>query len=187
VAYGLEFRRDMYPDWRRASGILPGRRPGGIRGLRADRRRVPIPVGTMQVTFDFGRQADRGIACRPCRPLRAFQRLRRRHCWQANGPVNDFAPEFALRGTLSNGFRAPTLAEEYFSSTNVGPAYTYIQMPPDGPGAKYWPRQSATEKSTNLSVGFVLRPSSGHEPRPSTFTVSDSIIVSSIAAPCMAP
>ncbi len=74
----------------------------------------------------------------------------------------DFMPEFALRGTISNGFRAPTLAEEYFSSTNVGPAYTYIQTPPNGPAAKILGLGDLQpEKSTNYSVGFVLRPTQG--------------------------
>ena len=33
----------------------------------------------------------------------------------------DFNEMFAIRGTASTGFRAPTLAEEYYSATNVGP------------------------------------------------------------------
>ena len=31
----------------------------------------------------------------------------------------DFSPMFAVRGTIANGFRAPTLAEEFYSATNV--------------------------------------------------------------------
>ncbi|HEV7605698.1 MAG TPA: TonB-dependent receptor [Steroidobacteraceae bacterium] len=67
---------------------------------------------------------------------------------------------FALRGTVSTGFRAPTLAEEFYSATNVGPTTAFVQMPPNAPasallglGAGLQP-----EKSTNYSVGFVLRP-----------------------------
>jgi outer membrane cobalamin receptor len=30
----------------------------------------------------------------------------------------DFSPKFALRSTISNGFRAPTMAEQYYSSTS---------------------------------------------------------------------
>jgi iron complex outermembrane receptor protein len=72
----------------------------------------------------------------------------------------DFSPEFALRGTVSNGFRAPTLAEEYYSATNVGPATAYIQLPPNSAAAV--PLGLGTglqpEKSVNLSAGLVWRP-----------------------------
>lgn len=72
----------------------------------------------------------------------------------------DFGPSFALRSTVSTGFRAPTLAEEYYSATNVGPTTAFVQMPPNSPatallglGAGLQP-----EKSTNYSFGFVMRP-----------------------------
>jgi iron complex outermembrane recepter protein len=67
---------------------------------------------------------------------------------------------WALRGTASTGFRAPTLAESYYSATNVGPTTAFVQMPPNAPatailglGAGLQP-----EKSTNFSTGFVFRP-----------------------------
>ena len=43
----------------------------------------------------------------------------------------DFARVFALRGTVSTGFRAPTLVEEYYSATNAAPLYAFAQLPPD--------------------------------------------------------
>jgi iron complex outermembrane recepter protein len=71
----------------------------------------------------------------------------------------DFAPEFAVRGTISNGFRAPTLAEEYYSSTNVGPTETQVQLAPNGPAAaQLGLGKLQPEKSSNISVGFVARP-----------------------------
>jgi iron complex outermembrane receptor protein len=67
---------------------------------------------------------------------------------------------FALRGTASTGFRAPTLAEAYYSATNVGPTTAFVQMPPNAPatallglGAGLQP-----EEATNFSLGFVYRP-----------------------------
>ncbi len=67
---------------------------------------------------------------------------------------------FALRATASTGFRAPTLAEEFYSATNVGPRTAFVQMPPNAPatallglGAGLQP-----EKSTNYSMGLVFRP-----------------------------
>src|SRR5271167_3150898 len=72
----------------------------------------------------------------------------------------DFSPEFALRGTVSNGFRAPTLAEEFYSATNVGPTTAYIQLPPNSPAAVPLGLGTALqpEKSVNFSLGLVWRP-----------------------------
>jgi iron complex outermembrane receptor protein len=71
----------------------------------------------------------------------------------------DFTPEFALRGTINNGFRAPTLAEEYYSSTNVGPTTAYIQLPPNSAAAKALGLDGLKpEHSMDYSLGFVWRP-----------------------------
>jgi iron complex outermembrane recepter protein len=72
----------------------------------------------------------------------------------------DFTPEFAVRGTINNGFRAPTLAEEYYSSTNVGPTTAYIQLPPNSPAAAPLGLGSGLqpEKSMNYSFGVVWQP-----------------------------
>ena len=37
----------------------------------------------------------------------------------------DFTPVFAVRGSVSTGFRAPSLAEEYYSNMNESPASVY--------------------------------------------------------------
>jgi iron complex outermembrane receptor protein len=71
----------------------------------------------------------------------------------------DFSPRFALRGTASTGFRAPTLAEEFYSATNVQPNSAFVQLPPNAPAAALIgidPLQP--EKSTNYSVGLVVHP-----------------------------
>lgn len=71
----------------------------------------------------------------------------------------DFTPEFALRGTVSTGFRAPTLAEEFYSATNVGPTSAFVQLPPNAPAAALVGINGLKpEKSKNLSLGIVLRP-----------------------------
>jgi iron complex outermembrane receptor protein len=74
----------------------------------------------------------------------------------------EITDSIALRGTVSTGFRAPTLAEEFYSATNVSPNSAFVQMPPNAPatallglGAGLQP-----EKSTNYSAGFVWRPDS---------------------------
>jgi iron complex outermembrane recepter protein len=72
----------------------------------------------------------------------------------------DFDPEFAIRGTVSNGFRAPTLAEEYYASTNVTPSTAFAQLPPNSPGGKLLGLGTGLqpEHSLNYSLGFVFRP-----------------------------
>jgi len=72
----------------------------------------------------------------------------------------DFSPEFAIRGTVNNGFRAPTLAEEYYSSVNVGPTTAYVQLPPNSAAGELLGlgKGLQPEKSVDFSLGFVWRP-----------------------------
>ncbi len=74
----------------------------------------------------------------------------------------DVTTAFALRGTASTGFRAPTLAESYYSATNVQPNSAFVQLPPNARAAALIgisPLQP--EKSVNLSAGFLARPRAG--------------------------
>jgi len=75
----------------------------------------------------------------------------------------DFTPEIALRGTVSNGFRAPTLAEEYYTSTNVGPTTAFVQLAPNSPAGKVLGLGNGLqpEHSMNFSLGAVWRPTPG--------------------------
>ncbi|MET0280802.1 MAG: TonB-dependent receptor [Steroidobacteraceae bacterium] len=72
----------------------------------------------------------------------------------------DFTDAFALRGTFSTGFRAPTLAEEFYSATNVGPTTAYVQLPPNAPAAALVGLGDGLqpEKSRNISAGLVFKP-----------------------------
>jgi iron complex outermembrane receptor protein len=82
----------------------------------------------------------------------------------------DFTPWFALRGTFSNGFRAPSLQQEYFTSVSSVVQTTVIGGTPTSQIllAGLYPSTSpiATalggkplepEKSTNLTFGTVIR------------------------------
>ncbi len=71
----------------------------------------------------------------------------------------DFSPMFALRGTYSTGFRAPTLAESFYSATNVSPTAAFVQLPANSAAAKLLGFANLKpEKSTNISLGTVFRP-----------------------------
>lgn len=68
----------------------------------------------------------------------------------------DFNDLIAVRGTASTGFRAPTLAEEFYSGINVGPTSISGVFAPNSAGAKFLGLSGLKpEKSTNFSVGFV--------------------------------
>jgi iron complex outermembrane receptor protein len=71
----------------------------------------------------------------------------------------DFNPMIAIRGTVSTGFRAPTLAEEYYSGTNVSPYSASVQLPPNSAAAQVAGFSTLKpEKSDNYSVGIVAHP-----------------------------
>ena len=74
----------------------------------------------------------------------------------------DFNPMIAIRGTISTGFRAPTLAEEHYSGTNVSPTSADVVLPPNSAPAQlagFAPLKP--EKSDNYSIGFVAHPVPG--------------------------
>jgi len=71
----------------------------------------------------------------------------------------DINPEWAIRGTISTGFRAPTLAEEFYTNTSVSPTSANVQLPANSASAKLlgFPNL-APESSVNYSVGIVAHP-----------------------------
>jgi iron complex outermembrane receptor protein len=71
----------------------------------------------------------------------------------------DITPAFALRGTISTGFRAPTIQEEFYSATNVGPTTAFVQLPPNSPAAAILGvKPLQPEASTSYSAGVVTHP-----------------------------
>ncbi len=81
----------------------------------------------------------------------------------------EFTPNYALRASVNNGFRAPSLAEQYTSVANQGPfntgtqiiqvnAYNSIRW--DAPAAQALGATALKpERSLNYSLGFVAKPS----------------------------
>jgi len=79
----------------------------------------------------------------------------------------DFTPQFAVRATVSNGFRAPSLANSLFSarSTTYGivdgvyQSINYGVLPVSSAAAKaLGATDLKPERSTNFSLGFTLTP-----------------------------
>jgi iron complex outermembrane receptor protein len=75
----------------------------------------------------------------------------------------EISPMVAVRGAVSNGFRAPSLGQQYYSAGATaqykGVDYTIANIPVQSAAAIALGAQPLQpEKSTNLSLGFVLKP-----------------------------
>ena len=106
------------------------------------------------------------IAVQPIEALKVDGAVRYEHYsdfgseWIYKGTARfDISPQFAIRGTASSGFRAPTLAESYYSATNVSPTAAFVQLPANSAAAKLLGFNNLQpEKSKNYSAGVVIRP-----------------------------
>ena len=78
----------------------------------------------------------------------------------------EFVPGFAVRGSVSNGFRAPSLHQQYFNgfSTNFisGVPVDIFTLPVSNPVSRaLGSKDLKAEKSLNLSGGFTANPLAG--------------------------
>lgn len=157
VAFGAEYRRETYEI---QAGAPLSYESGGAQSYPGF---TPLDAATHDRS---NRSIYVDLATQPVDGLRVDGAARYEHYSDFGnatvGKLNaryDFSPEFALRGTVNNGFRAPTLAEEFYSSTNVGPTTAYIQLPPDSPAAAALGLgHLQAEKSIDYSLGLVWRP-----------------------------
>ncbi|WP_374570066.1 TonB-dependent receptor plug domain-containing protein [Phenylobacterium sp.] len=74
----------------------------------------------------------------------------------------DFTPAFALRGSIQNGFRAPSLQQQYFATTSTnfinGVPFDITTFPATDPvAAALGAKPLDPEKSVNYSLGAVIR------------------------------
>ncbi|MFP3277398.1 MAG: TonB-dependent receptor [Paraburkholderia sp.] len=71
----------------------------------------------------------------------------------------DFTPQVAMRGAVSTGFRAPSLAQEHYSSLTTSPTTAIGLLSNDSAAARaLGAAPLKPEKSDNFDLGFVLRP-----------------------------
>ena len=71
----------------------------------------------------------------------------------------DFNPKIGIRGTLSTGFRAPTLAEEFYTAVNVSPNSATVQLPANSAAASLLGLGNLKpETSVSYSAGIVAHP-----------------------------
>lgn len=82
-----------------------------------------------------------------------------------NGKIStryDFTSRFAARATISNGFRAPTLAEQHYSTATLNQTSAGGLLPVSSEAAHLLGAVPLKpERSTNVSGGFVLQPIDG--------------------------
>lgn len=71
----------------------------------------------------------------------------------------DFTPWIALRGSVSTGFRAPSLAQEYYTTISPTPTSAFALLAANSAAARALGAQALKpEKSTSYNIGLVLTP-----------------------------
>ncbi len=169
VAWGLEYRHENFEikqgDAASYAGagaqVFPGYQPGDAGSHSRNSHAIYVDLES-----DLTNKLSAGLA------------VRNEHYSDFGGTTSaklsgryEFNPTVALRGTVSNGFRAPSLQQEYYSSTainfvadgsgNLIP-YTIRTFPVSDAAAQALGAQSLkAEKSRNYSFGLVLTPTSG--------------------------
>lgn len=158
VSGGLEYRQDGY-------GIGQGEPSSYYKGGAA-----AFPGYTPSDAGDHSRHSQAiylDLAGAPVKGLQLEGALRSEH-FSDFGASNvgklsgrfQLVPTVALRSTASTGFRAPTLAEEYYSATQVSPTSASVFLPSYSAAAKLLGVQPIkAEKSDNFSLGAVFTPS----------------------------
>lgn len=158
VAFGGEYRRDTYAIYAGDAASYYG---GGAQSFPGF---APADAGKYS-RKNYAAYID--VAATPIDGLRVDLAGRHEH-FDDFGNTNigkatvryDITPAFAIRGTVSSGFRAPTLAEEHYTTVNVGPGTAFIQIPPNSLAATKLGLSGGLqpEKSTSFSFGVVLQP-----------------------------
>jgi iron complex outermembrane receptor protein len=157
LAFGGQYRYDRYEIQAGEANSYIGGGVASLPGL------APVNAGI------DGRKAYAGyvdVAIQPITPFKLDLAGRYEHysdfgsVWTGKATARyDISPAFALRGTVSNGFRAPTLAEQYYTAINISPNSAYGQIQADSPTAQALGfNKLKPERSTNFSVGFVAHP-----------------------------
>lgn len=181
VAFGAEARHEKY-------GVVAGEPgsyvDGGVKVLDGPNTGVqPAPGSQVFAGFQPGDADDNtrtnfagyiDFAATPVDRLMVGLAGRTEHYSDFGNTTNgkasarfEFFPGYAIRGAIQTGFRAPSLAQEFFSSTatnflNLGSGllpYEVRTLPPTGEVAVALGAEPLkAEKSVNYSLGLALTP-----------------------------
>jgi iron complex outermembrane receptor protein len=157
VALGAEYRRETYevgagdPASSYGSGAqaLPG-----LSAISAGKHSRNIAAAYSDLSTRFTPQWEAALA------------TRYEHYSDAGSTTNaklssryEFTKKAALRGTVGTGFRAPSLAQENYTSLMVSPTTAGGQLAVDSPAARsLGALPLRPEKSRSINVGFVAEP-----------------------------
>jgi iron complex outermembrane recepter protein len=157
VAFGAEYRKNTYAIgsgdaasiYKEGGQSYPGFRPSDAGFHTRNNKSLYLDVAAEPVD---------GLKLAGAVRFESYSDFGENVIFKLNGRY-DFSDAFALRGTVSTGFRAPTMAEQFYSATNVSPTSAFVQLPSNSAAAKIlgFP-DLRPEKSTNFSLGFVARP-----------------------------
>jgi iron complex outermembrane receptor protein len=159
LALGAEYKLNSYtisagnPDsyYKTGAQSFPGYSPASAGGHRRHNTAV---YGDLALTPITGLKLDGAVR------YEDYSDFGNKTTWKITGRY-DFNEMIAIRGTASTGFRAPTLAESYYTQVNVSPSSSFVQIAANSPSAKILGIPDLKpEKSTNFSGGVVLRPAS---------------------------
>lgn len=160
IAFGGEYRRDSYTIGQGDAASIYKEGGQGFPGFQpsdaATHSRSNV-AGYIDLAADIVKGLHLDLAGR----VEDYSDFGSATVWKATARY-DVSPEIAFRGTVSTGFRAPTLAEQYYSSTTLTPNYAIVQLPVNSAAAAsagFSPLNP--EKSRNFSLGAVLHPAPG--------------------------
>jgi iron complex outermembrane receptor protein len=157
LAFGAEYRRDTY---QLTAGDPASRYKAGSQSFPG----FSLTDAGSHSRHNLAAYADVSITPQPGTAIDAA--VRYEHYSDFGGTLvgkisarQQLSRVFAIRGTASTGFRAPTLAESFYSATNVQPNSAYVQLPPNAPAASLIGiKPLSPEHSRNFSAGIVVLP-----------------------------
>jgi iron complex outermembrane recepter protein len=183
VAFGAEVRNEKY-------GVIAGEpdsyKDGGVKVLDGPSAGAqPIPGSQVFAGFQPGDAGDNSrtnyagyfdLETSPITKLQLGLAGRGEHYSDFGGTINgkasgrfEFYPGYAIRGAIQTGFRAPSLAQEFFSSTATNFLTLVAGQPAVPVEVRTLPATSGAavalgaeplkaEKSVNYSIGLALAP-----------------------------
>ena len=172
VALGLEARYERLSDSCRRARFLPQRRRTAASGAPTASGAQVFPGFRPDNAVDKSRSAVgvyADLESRITEKFLASVALREERYSDFGSDLTgklalryDFADQFALRGSVQNGFRAPSLQQQYFATTSTnfigGVPFDITTFPATDPvAAALGAKPLTAEKSVNYSVGAVIR------------------------------
>jgi iron complex outermembrane receptor protein len=200
IASGVEFRKETYSI---AAGEPDSYRNGGVTIIGGPSNGALAAVGAQ--VFPGFKPSDAGTNTRDSKALYVDfeQQITDKWVVSAAGRYEDYsdfgtnttgkiasrlavAGGFALRGSVATGFRAPHLAQQWFSSTATnfigGVPFDILTFPVSAPGARALGSTALTpEKSDSISFGGTWNPNENFSLTVDAYQIKikDRIVLSS--------